>query len=472
MRLYLNLYQKHTFHAFAKRIVDRFRLVLTGNDALNVGYTIGETKIPHQQILFLDLVPLAIKILQSSEIARNAIRQTYCDVFLDEFQDCTNLQYELVKVAFLGTGARLTAVGDTKQKIMGWAGALEGIFLQFSNDFGARPLNMYRNFRSQPVLLRLQNEIIRTLDPASVISDEQLTGLEGEVQSLHFDTCVNEAEWIAETVSHWIGTECLPRSEIAILVSKQLDLYAAPLMTALEARGIPYRNEQQMQDITTEPLARLIVDYLQCLYGERCPGAWRSLSKLLTPFEDEYPQSSGRPSFGQFIRQQRREIAQENIEGDRYFSWWERVRSFLMFVGIETVTSLSPDYESKDRLNEVASEIHAHINKLRTIEADLLGAISRFSDDQAVRILTIHKSKGLEFDSVVMMAIENEIFFGDQDANRCAFFVGVSRAKHRLVMTNTSKRERPSGFTGNWREDRTPQQEYLGYVQQNEGFLG
>ena len=115
-------FDSYTFHAFAKRIIDRFRVVLTGDDALNVGYTIGDVKIQHQQILFLDLVPLAIKIIQNSKVARNAIRQTYSDVFLDEFQDCTNLQYELVKAAFLASGIRLTAVGDTKQKIMGWAG--------------------------------------------------------------------------------------------------------------------------------------------------------------------------------------------------------------------------------------------------------------------------------------------------------------------------------------------------------------
>lgn len=457
-------FDSYTFHAFAKRIIDRFRVVLTGDDALTTGYTIGETKIPHQQILFLDLVPLAIKILQSSEIARNAVKQTYSDVFLDEFQDCTNLQYELVKVAFLGTDARLTAVGDTKQKIMGWAGALEGIFLQFSRDFEARPLNMYRNFRSQPVLLRLQNEIIRTLDPISVMPDAQLVGHEGEMHSFSFDTCSNEAEWIADTILQWIRDERLPTSEIAILVSKQLDLYAAPLMAAFEVRGIPYRNEQQMQDITTEPLARLIVDYLQCLYGERCPNAWRSLSKLLTPFEDEDTQSNVKQSFGQFIRQQRREIVQENAEGDRYCSWWEEVRNFLTFVGLEVVTSLSPDYESKVRLNEVAAETHTRISELREIEEDLLGALSRFSDDQAVRILTIHKSKGLEFDSVIMMAIENEIFFGDQDANRCAFFVGVSRAKRRLVLTHSEVRQRPDGYPGRWSERRTPQEEYLGYT--------
>ena len=453
----------YTFHAFAKRIIDRFRVVLTGNDALNIGYTIGETKIRHQQILFLDLVPLAIKILQSSEVARNAIRQTYSDVFLDEFQDCTNQQYELVKLAFLGTGARLTAVGDTKQKIMGWAGALEGIFLQFSRDFGARPLNMYRNFRSQPTLLRLQNEIIRTLDPSSIMPDEQLTGQGGEVSSLKFNTCASEAEWIADTVSMWIRDQQVPTSEIAILISKQLELYAAPLMAAFESRSVPYRNEQQMQDITSEPLARLIVDYLLCLYGERCPEAWRTLSKLLTSFEDEESSSSAKQSLGQFIRRERQAIAKQDIGGERYSSWWEKVLSFLQFVGVETAASLSPDYESKELLNEIAIETRNRINELRRIDADLLSALNRFSDDQAVSILTIHKSKGLEYDSVIMMAIENEIFFGDQDANRCAFFVGVSRAKRRLVLTHSEMRQRPTGYTGRWSERRTPQKEYLGY---------
>lgn len=113
-------FDSYTFHAFAKRIIDRFRIVLTGDDALSENYSIGNRKITGTQITFNDLVPLAIEILKTSNIARNVIRQTYSDVFLDEFQDCTDLQYELIKLAFQGTSARLTAVGDTKQKIMGW----------------------------------------------------------------------------------------------------------------------------------------------------------------------------------------------------------------------------------------------------------------------------------------------------------------------------------------------------------------
>ncbi|MBN0537507.1 UvrD-helicase domain-containing protein, partial [Pseudomonas aeruginosa] len=122
-------FDSYTFHAFAKRIIDRFRPVLTGEYALDAGYKIADRKPgPSRSLIeFADLVPLAIQILQKSEMARNAIRQTYSDVFLDEFQDCTNLQYELLKLAFQDTSIRLTAVGDTKQKIMGWAGALDGI---------------------------------------------------------------------------------------------------------------------------------------------------------------------------------------------------------------------------------------------------------------------------------------------------------------------------------------------------------
>ena len=77
---------------------------------------------------------------------------------------------------------------------------------------------------------------------------------------------------------------------------------------------------------------------------------------------------------------------------------------------------------------------------------------------------TTHKSKGLEFDSVIIMAVENEIFFGDQDENRCAYFVGVSRAKRRLILTHADQRECPAGHTRRWYVQRTAQNEYLSYA--------
>lgn len=90
-------FDSHTFHAFAKRLIDRFRPLLTGQDALDAGYKIGDRRIGRGQIEFADLVPLAIQILKKSAMARNAVRLTYSDVFLDEFQDCTDQQYETRK---------------------------------------------------------------------------------------------------------------------------------------------------------------------------------------------------------------------------------------------------------------------------------------------------------------------------------------------------------------------------------------
>ncbi|NMG49305.1 AAA family ATPase [Azoarcus communis] len=457
-------FDSYTFHAFAKRIIDRFRPVLTGRDELDVDYRIGDKRVARRQIEFSDLVPLAIQILETSAIARNAIRLTYSDVFLDEFQDCTDEQYALVKLAFQRTAIRLTAVGDTKQKIMGWAGALDGIFQSFATDFDAEPLNMYRNFRSKPCLLRMQNEIVRVMDPASVMPDEQLAGEEGQIFAWRFPTSQQEAEYLADSIATWINQEQLPPAEVAILIARQPDLYGDHLMAALERRSIPFRNEQQIQDISVEPAARLIIDYLSCLYGKREPKAWIRLMEQLIPFADEDVQSCVRQDFQRFFAEQRKNAALSESLDEPFTGWWESACALLRKVGIETLSALSPDYESRVRLTEVVNDTRARINELLESEPNLPRALERFSDDQAVRFLTIHKSKGLEFDSVIILGVENQTFWGKEDAERCAFFVGVSRAKRRIILTVSDIRDTPPSKPYRWQEKRTPHGEFLGYA--------
>ncbi len=457
-------FDSYTFHAFAKRIIDRFRPILTGNDALDPDYKIGNRKVTRRQIEFSDLVPLAIQILETSQVARNAVRKTYSDVFLDEFQDCTDKQYELVKLAFQGTTIRLTAVGDTKQKIMAWAGALDGIFSTFAADFNAVPLNMYLNFRSKARLLRMQNEIIRVLDPVSMMPDEQVEGNEGEILVWDFDTSQQEAEELAAHIAGWIQDEAVPHSEIAILVSKQLDLYTDLLMAELEKQSIPYRNEQQLQDLSIEPVARLIVDYLLSLYGTREPAAWMRLMDQLISFADGSEQAEMRQDWQKFIKSERKQANLDMLLDDMWPSGWSFAKNFLYRLGISSLTALSPDYESKTRLKEVIMETKTRIEDQLKIEPDLIKSLTKFSDDQTVRILTIHKSKGLEFDSVIILGVENEMFWGKETDERCAFFVGMSRAKRRLVLTACQTRRTPPCNPNRWSEQRTPHKEFLGYA--------
>lgn len=457
-------FDSYTFHAFAKRIIDRFRPVLTGLDALDVDYTIGEPRVTRRQISFLDLVPLAIQILKSSVLAKNAVRQTYKDVFLDEFQDCTNEQYALIKIAFQGTAIRLTAVGDTKQKIMGWAGALEGIFISFAQDFNAIPLNLFRNFRSRPKLLRMQNEIIKKLDPGSVMPDELIEGDDGIIEIQSFDNSQQEAESLAEQISHWVEREGLPHSEIAVLVSKQAELYAELLMEELERRGVPFRNEQVLQDLSIEPATRLIVDYLLVLLGDREPDAYvRLLSQLTDPAIDEHDHSRLRSDWLRFLKAEREKVSKLL---DRTFgSIWQYVVSFLNEFGRERLVSLSADYESFARLKEVVEDTKKRLRELMNAGSDVINALTLLTDDHAVRIMTIHKSKGLEFDTVVIMGVESQTFWGNADEERCAFFVGVSRAKRRLVLTYANERPRPHNFGRRWAVDRTPHQEFIAYAE-------
>lgn len=461
-------FDSHTFHAFAKRIIDRFRPVLTGNDALDSDYQIGDRRVTRKQIEFSDLVPLAMQILKTSQVARNAVRKSYSDVFLDEFQDCTDKQYELVKLAFLGTPTRLIAVGDTKQRIMGWAGALEGIFSTFAADFNAAPLNLYLNFRSKPRLLRMQNEVIRVLDPAAVMPDDQIAGDEGEIHLHQFKTSQQEAESLADLIEQWVNVEGVPHSDIAVLVSKQPDLYTSLLMDELAKKDIPYRNEQQLQDLSVEPVARLIVDYLLSLYGTREPAAWVRLMDQLIPYSDEVEQADIRNDWQRFIKSERKEAVINQLVDDGWPSGWVFVVNFLKKLGMSYLTALSPDYESKARLREVIEDTKTKIEEQLKVVPDLVNALKRFSDDCAVRILTIHKSKGLEFDSVIILGMEKETFWSKAAEERCAFFVGISRAKRRLVLTYADQRSRPAGWGKTWYVQRHLHDEYFGYA---ESFL-
>lgn len=89
----------------------------------------------------------------------------------------------------------------------------------------------------------------------------------------------------------------------------------------------------------------------------------------------------------------------------------------------------------------------------------------RLSEDDAVRILTIHKCKGLEFEKVVVFGVEEQLFWDDRfDDKRAEFFVAISRAKHELILTWAQSRPRPAAVSGRWDVWRQAKQEFLDYA--------
>lgn len=452
-------FDSYTFHAFGKRLIDIFRTALKGQDALNEDYEVGDERVPFSLITFADMIPLANEILNSCTAARNAIQATYSDVFLDEFQDCTDKQYLLIQRCFQGSGARLVAVGDTKQRIMKWADALDGVFQEFAQDFDAEPLNLYQNFRSLHRIRRVHNRMVRDIDPEAAVPDDQISRDEGKVTCESFDDDEAEAKWAADSIERW-NEEGVPLSQIAFLCNNQPHLYAQKIMGVLSQRGIPFRNEQEIQDLSAEPLFCLIVDFLLVLVGEAEPDAWERLRRVLD--NDVVDGSSNSRDWDRLLRKAKSALC----SNPTFPTAWNWIEELLKKLGTDAIRGLSHNYENETRRSEILGNIKAHVTRSFDGSADALEALKSISGVDAVRILTIHKCKGLEFHTVIVQGVEPQTFWSrDREANECAFFVAISRARKRLVVTTAGFREKLHGANNYWRERRTRHEQFLGYVE-------
>lgn len=288
-------------------------------------------------------------------------------------------------------------------------------------------------------------------------------GAGGEVALQAFYSCDQEADYLAEQISYWIKSEGVTPSEIAVLVRSTPEAYTIKLVDALSKRNIAHRQESQTQDITTEPMAVVIIDFLLCIYGKREPKAWARLMRKILPLNEDDIAQAERKNWSRFIKESRKAAAEDLMHGC-YDQRWALLKDFLAKAGVSLFTGLSHDYEARNRLKEVIGEIKKHIDDALEHEPDLIKALSELSSDQSIRILTIHKSKGLEFDSVIMLGVEDQSYWGDVNEARCAFFVGVSRAKRRLLATTVDRREN-AGSLSSWRSNRTRHPEFAGYIE-------
>lgn len=450
----------YTFHAFALRLIDAFRPILTGINALDPDYTVGRDRIQGRQIDFDSMAPLAATILETSSVARAALRQTYGFVFLDEFQDCTANQYQLVRAAFHGANVELIAVGDVKQRIMRFAGALDGIIGRFTTEFGAKPLILYLNFRALPRLRRMQNAMVRVMEPEAAVPDDSLAGEDGEIEVRRYRNSADEARDLAEQIDVWINDDGIPPDELAVLVGKLVEPYTEALQAELRARDIPFRVENELQDLAAEPIAVLILDFLAVVTGDREPDAYTRLMDVVTDWRDDDEANERRyAKLRDAIEEARSKFRRAAHGGLRALA-----NHFLGFIGEDELAGLSPQYQQGQRLAELIEAVYAQLEDLSSKAGDIAQALREFAGRDAVKLMTIHKAKGLEFDTVIVLAVEHEMFWGNDQDERSAYFVAISRAKRRLWLTVCDERSRPSSASRRWDVHRRPHDEFLNYA--------
>jgi superfamily I DNA/RNA helicase len=211
---------------------------------------------------------------------------------------------------------------------------------------------------------------------------------------------------------------------------------------------------------------RLITDFLLVVSGSAQPEAFRRLLEAVVYSEglDDEQEYRARARWDRFVAHIRQQMAAGQLNlGDRE-ALAKLVQELIDKIGRDAVVALSADYSQGNRLDQLIDDAVTRISDLVEEGGQLSPALAAFSADRAVRIMSIHKSKGLEFHTVIMMGVEQETFWGKVEEERAAYFVGISRAKQRLVLTICDYRDRPDGVQ-RWTSKRTAHAEFLGYGQ-------
>ncbi len=192
---------------------------------------------------YADLVSRAHRLVAEHPSIAGRIRDRYKVVLLDEYQDTDPAQRELLRRVF-GSGFPVTAVGDSDQTIYEWRGAsrlnFDGFVRHFPKPDGtdAATLPLTLNRRSDRVILDLANRIRERLHgeaPFDRLAPGPGAGI-GEIETGWLGTRGEEAAWIAARIEE-VHDNGAPWNEIAVLVRKNKDI--AAIREALLSAGIP-----------------------------------------------------------------------------------------------------------------------------------------------------------------------------------------------------------------------------------------
>ncbi|MDX5795368.1 ATP-dependent helicase [Clostridioides difficile] len=423
-----------------KIFIDAWNVLLKGNKDTNFV----------SSLTFGMISRLAEYLIRTNRYIKKAIEMTYSHVFLDEFQDTKSIQYDLVKACFFKTETIITAVGDGKQRIMLWAGARKSIFEDFQNDFLSQKRTLIMNHRSAPRLVEIQKAMYNSLNEEAIDlkTNEKWNYEDGEVYLRLFEDYIKEADILSEEIVELVETG-IEINEICILVKQSVDIYSKEIINKLSERNIKARNEAMYQEILKEDIIKTLVSLFRLSLSDRNPDDWDYIYDILGELYG-IDEGYNPKILNDFITKVELMIndlkVNLNITDEKQFS--DLVDSKVEYISYEKFASKFQKYKSKDYFDDLVDKF----KKLVWIEynetKDWIKAIDNFEGKNSIPIMTIHKSKGLEYDTIFFVGLEDSAFWNfknQPDEDRCAFFVALSRAKRRIDFTFSL--DRPAGFS-------------------------
>ena len=404
----------------------------------------------------------------------------YRYISVDEYQDTSHAQYVFIN-ALAKKYRNLCVVGDDYQSIYKFRGADISNILSFEEDYpDAVTVTLPENYRSTQVIVNAASAVIRNNEHQKHKDLESMNDTGEKIRVIKASNEIAEAEKIVSLIEQ-AETEGCKLSECAILYrNNRLSKF---MEKALRAHSIPYRiygsvpfyERREVKDIlahikviagTSDRYAlKRAMSFPKKGIGEKTIG---ELFAYLDRFDESdediintvegFVQETNNKKIAQFcdlIRKYRlildTKSASETIE---------MLLQEMSFHAYLKSICKDPDEELNDKIGNT-SELLDDIRKweLDNLDAplsDYIESIAVMTDKEAaekadmVQLMTMHKSKGLEFDRVFICALEQRImpgsFFSDEDSgemleeSRRLFYVAMTRARHLLTLSYSESR--------------------------------
>lgn len=393
-------------------------------------------------------------LLEALRIARDCAEENrkksdagqFSYLMVDEFQDISPLQYELMK-AWNEGGKELFVIGDQDQAIYGFRGADAGCFQRLEEEFPQTcRITLEENYRSTPQILAAAAGVI-SWNPGGqrLLKPNRPTGV--QVRIVEADSEISEAIFVAKEINRLAGgigmleaQEIFPESEgrarsfedIAVLyrTHRQADL----LENCLRKEGIPYVVAGR-DDFLMEPAVRGTVSFFKSLIRPDNHLAGQTALKLLWNLEAGDMTESIYQNMAEKYRPFMKKKKPQKILDE-----WMKDLNLEKNKGMGKLYRTAVFYQTMPEFTEALD---------LGVESDLKRCGEKHYTSGAVTLMTLHGSKGLEFPVVMiygarkgMIPFENEKYVSDEEEERRLFYVGITRAREALILT-ASKEESP-----------------------------
>ena len=377
------------------------------------------------------IIILSTKILQEQEYVRKCISAKYPWLIIDEYQDLGKPLHEMVMSLFTKTDIKIFAVGDPDQSIYGFSGAIPDYLMELYNRKDTISVELKNNYRSNQDIID-GSEIVLNLS-----KHYRAMTRENERAEYRFISCNNELEDQFDFFVKNIVPECIkkkiPLEEIAVLLSSNNDCNALGLKCM--ENNIPYyisRHNFERTDFVKwlEECSVWINNKEEASFDDIFQ-YWETL--VLKHHNTKYKSENDRVE----MKHQLLSVLQDSIAfKDELNEWVKYILSELRIKDLLIYSEIIPDeWENiKSLLKEVAED------KYSDYDTNKFSKIGK--PDNQITISTRHSSKGLEFEVVIMMGMEEGHFTGWwtdknpealKESNRICF-VCVSRAKRVCIL--------------------------------------